>query len=189
MSKKLDEAILFATNVHSGDIRKISKEPYIVHPLEVAVTISAMTLDKDVVIAGLLHDVVEDAGITPDEVREKFGERVAELVASETEDKREDLPKHETWKIRKEESLSVLKNTDDKDVKILWLSDKLSNLRSLYRSYVKDGDEIFNAFNQKDKKQHEWYYRSVAEYVSELKDEVPYSDFTELIEKIFSIGD
>ena len=61
------------------------------------------------ICAALLHDVVEDAEISIEEVEEKFGKRVRELVESETEDKRADLPPSKTWRIRKEESLMFLK--------------------------------------------------------------------------------
>ncbi len=80
--------------------------------MEAAVIVSTMTSDQNVIAAAILHDVVEDAGIAMEEIEANFGERVRELVEAETENKREDLPPSETWRIRKEESLDVLKNTD-----------------------------------------------------------------------------
>ncbi len=185
MSKQFDDAVIFATNAHSGQVRKSAKIPYILHPLEVASIIATITSDEDILIAGLLHDTVEDTNVTIEEIQERFGERVAELVAHETEDKRADLPPASTWQIRKEETLLALKEEPDIAVKILWLGDKLSNIRSIYLKYTQVGDEVFSIFHQKDKSKHAWYYRSVAEYVSELKDTVAYKEYVSLLDKIF----
>ena len=109
----ISEAVSFAAKAHDGMRRKQSNTPYIIHPLEAAVIVSTMTDDQHIISAAALHDVVEDTMVTLDEIEEKFGKRIAELVASETEDKRADLPPEETWHIRKEESLKVLQNTAD----------------------------------------------------------------------------
>ena len=132
----VSEAIAFAVKAHDGMRRKKSESPYILHPMEAAVIVGTMTNDQNVISAAALHDVVEDADITIDEIEVRFGKRVRELVESETEDKRADLPPSDTWKIRKEESLAVLKNTDDIDVLIVWLGDKLANIRSIYRDFT-----------------------------------------------------
>ena len=94
--------------------------------MEAAVIVGTMTDDQNLIAAAALHDVVEDANITIDEIEEKFGKRVRELVESETEDKRADLPPESTWRIRKEESLAVLKNTEDIGVLMVWLGDTIS---------------------------------------------------------------
>ena len=98
----VSEAIAFAVKAHDGMRRKKSEAPYILHPMEAAVIVGTMTDDQNVIAAAALHDVVEDAGITLQEIKERFGKRVWELVSSETEDKRADLPPEETWCIRKE---------------------------------------------------------------------------------------
>ena len=156
MSKRLDDAIEFATKKHTEQTRKRENTPYILHPLEAAAVAAELTKDEDVLIAAVLHDTVEDTDTSIDEVREKFGNRVAELVESETENKREDLPPEETWEIRKKESLEHLKNSTDPAVKILWLADKVSNIRTLYRLYQKEGDALWNHFNMKDIKKQAW---------------------------------
>ena len=150
------EAIIFAAKAHDGMRRKKNKSPYILHPMEAAVIVSTMTNDQEVIAAAALHDVVEDAGIKMETIEEIFGVRVRELVESETEDKRADFPPMETWKIRKEESLLVLKNTEDLDVLRVWLGDKLANMRSLYREWKREGDVMWNNFNQKDPKMQAW---------------------------------
>ncbi len=185
MFERLNEAIKFATDCHAGQIRKLAMTPYIMHPLEVSAIISTMTNDEDIMIAGLLHDTVEDCDLDPMIIREKFGKRVSALVQSETEDKLSNRPSSETWMERKEESLLMLRYTKDRDVKILWLADKLSNIRSFYREYLKSGDEIWLTLNQKDKKMQEWYYRTIAELLSDLSDTVAYKEYTLLVDKIF----
>lgn len=122
-----------------------------------------MTDDIEIMTAGILHDVVEDTDGTIDEIYEKFGARVAELVATETENKYNDRPREETWQQRKEESLVVLRNTNDMGVKMLWLGDKLANIRSLASGYAEKGEEIWQLFHQHDPDKHLWYYKSVAE--------------------------
>lgn len=185
----LDEAIRFATEAHSGQVRKLAGSPYILHPLEVACIISTVTDNKETMAAGLLHDTVEDCGVDPKLIREKFGARVAALVQSETEDRLSDKPPAETWLERKQDSLLMLEHTQDRDVKILWLGDKLSNLRSFYREYLKNGRAMFNALNQKDPKMHLWYYSTVAECISELSDTAAYREYVELIDKLFIKGE
>ena len=108
MRDLVSEAIVFATKAHDGMRRRKSDAPYVLHPMEVGVIIGTITDKQEVIAAGLLHDVVEDAGVTIEEIGEAFGERVMALVASETENKREDLPPEQTWRIRKEESLAKL---------------------------------------------------------------------------------
>lgn len=186
MSEKLDKAIAFAIKAHSGQTRKMDKSPYILHPLEDAAIVNGITHDEDVIVAAVLHDTVEDTDTTIEEIKEMFGERVAYYVADETEDKRADRPPEETWKIRKEETLKILKEADDINVKILWLGDKVSNMRSLYRKYLEIGDKAFDFFNQKDKTQQAWYYEKIAEYTSELKDTPAHMEYVDLINKIFN---
>ena len=105
MENVLDRAIVFATEVHQGQLRKGSKTPYILHPMEAAAIVSTMTIDAEILAAAVLHDVVEDTPTTIEEVRDAFGDRVAFLVGSETEDKRDHLAPQATWKIRKQELL------------------------------------------------------------------------------------
>ena len=83
----IKEAAAFAAEAHKGAVRKGSNIPYMTHPAETAVIVAMMTEDEEVITAALLHDVIEDAGITEEEIKDKFGARVASLVAAESEDK------------------------------------------------------------------------------------------------------
>ena len=185
MSDRLDKAIIFATEAHSGQTRKRENIPYILHPLEVASIVSEITKNEDVIIAAMLHDTVEDTYVDIGMIYDKFGKRVAELVEAETEDKREDLPPAQTWKIRKEESIEHLRNTRDTDIKILWLADKVSNLRSIYSVYLKKGDDVWSRFNMTDISEQKWYYTTILNLLDELDETLPYKEYQKLLEVLF----
>ena len=136
-----------------------------------------------------IHDVVEDADITIDEIEERFGKRVRVLVESETEDKRADLPPESTWRIRKEESLAVLKNTDDIGVLMVWLGDKLANMRAIYRDFKVEGKAIWQRFNQKDADEQAWYYRSIVELTARLSNTSAWLEYKTLTELVFGKGE
>jgi myo-inositol-1(or 4)-monophosphatase len=156
----------------------------IIHPLE-AMSISAeMTDDPEILATTVLHDVVEDTPVEIEEIRELFGERVASLVAAESEDKMPNLSPTESWKARKIASLEVLKSAPF-EAKIIVLADKLSNMRSMYRDIQNVGEALWERFNQKDKRQHEWYHRSIVEIILELSDSVAYKEYCWLIDNIF----
>ena len=185
----VSEAIAFAVKAHDGMRRKKSEAPYILHPMEAAVIVGSMTDDQSLIAAAALHDVVEDAGISLTEIEEKFGKRVKELVASETEDKRADLPPSDTWRIRKEESRTVLKNTDDIGVLTVWLGDKLANMRSIYRDFKEEGAAMWQRFNQKNADEQAWYYRSIADLTKRLSHTSAWLEYTTLTEIVFKKGE
>ena len=185
----VSEAIAFAVKAHDGMRRKKGNVPYILHPMEAAVIVGTMTDDQNLIAAAVLHDVVEDADIAIEEIEERFGSRVRELVQSETEDKRADRPPAETWRIRKEESLVVLKNTTDIAVLMVWLGDKLANMRSLYRDWKVEGDAMWQRFNQKDISQQAWYYREILTLTQRLSNTSAWLEYKTLTELVFGKGE
>ena len=189
MMELVSEAIIFAVKAHDGMRRKKSEAPYILHPMEAAVIVGTMTDDQNLIAAAALHDVVEDAGVMIEEVEEKFGKRVRELVGSETEDKRAELPPAETWRIRKEESLAFLKNTNDMGVLMVWLGDKLANMRSIYRDWKIEGDAMWQRFNQKDVREQAWYYHSIVKLTERLSEQSAWMEYKALTELVFGKGE
>ena len=163
MMNMLEEAIIYATIMYQGKVRKFKGVPYILHPMEVAQILSTMSDDQELIAAGMLHDVVEDTDGTMEEVEKRFGKRVAFLVASESENDYPGEDRSDTWKRRKEESLKVLRNSDDLGVQMLWLADKLANIRSLAQIYGENGEKLWSMLHQSDPAEQCWYYRSVAE--------------------------
>ena len=188
MMELVSEAIAFAVKAHDGMRRKKSALPYILHPMEASVIVGTMTDDQNLIAAAVLHDVVEDAGVTLDEIEANFGKRVRELVTSETEDKRADLPPADTWRIRKEESLAVLKNTEDIGVLMVWLGDKLANMRSIYRDFEVQGDAMWQQFNQKNVSEQAWYYRSIVTLTERLSHTSAWLEYKTLTELVFGKG-
>ena len=104
----LKKAILFATEKHAGAIRKGTKIPYIVHPLEALTIASGITDDLDVLSAAVLHDVVEDTSATLADIEKMFGKRIAGLVAADSEDKMPEIPSSESWLYRKQATIQSL---------------------------------------------------------------------------------
>ena len=174
----VEKAAAFAAKSHEGTYRKGSKIPYIVHPLETAVIVTVMAADEELICAALLHDVVEDAGVTEEELKKEFGLRVAGLVMEETEDKTK------SWKERKCATLHHLEHAS-MDCKKLVLADKLSNLRSTARDYYLLGDEIWERFNEKKKSEHAWYYKGIGERLCGLETYPAYQEYTTLCKMVF----
>lgn len=181
----LDKAIIFATKAHSGAKRKGTNVPYIVHPIETAAIVSAMTDDQEIIAAAVLHDVLEDTDATEDDLYARFGTRITELVMNESEDKRRNLPAALTWKTRKQETITFLETKASREAKMLALADKLANLRAIHRDQCIIGDKIWERFNEKDKNMHAWMYRSIAKALEELKDHPTWQEYNRLVDEVF----
>ncbi len=179
-----ERAIETATNAHHGSYRKSTEIPYILHVMEAATIVGTMTTDEEVLAAAVLHDTVEDTELTIEDIRNSFGDRVAALVADESENKRENVPAEQTWAIRKKETLNHLENAS-REAKMIALGDKLSNIRAISRDYDAIGDELWKRFNQHDKAQHGWYYGSIIDVLSELSEYAAWKEYKYLVEKVF----
>ena len=136
----LHQAVLFATEAHKGQVRKGSDIPYITHPLEVMQILTEMGAGTELKIAGVLHDVVEDTDHTLEEVEATFGKGVTRLVASHTEDK------SKSWFERKQSAVDRVK-TGDKQVAMLIMADKISNLKSMLADYLLVGEKMWDRFS------------------------------------------
>ena len=181
----VEKAVEFALKAHRDAKRKSNGIPYILHPIEVAAICSRLTSEREAMAASLLHDTVEDAGVTREQLEEKFGSRVAELVMAETEDKMRQMSAADSWQARKEESIKDLRATSDIGVKAMWLSDKLSNLRSLYEDWRKKGSGVWQVFNQKDPAKHAWLYTSIIECMGDFKDTPEYKEYLSICAEVF----
>lgn len=188
MSQRYEEALDFATKAHAGVFRKGTDIPYITHPIETARIAAEMTDDDDVIIAALLHDIIEDTVYTAGDIEERFGERVAQLVLEESENKRSNEPAALTWKIRKDEALYKLKNASS-EARLIALADKLSNMRTSAARYRQIGKDMWQNFNMKDESMQEWYYRSFAECTDEFADTPQWQEYVRLCGEVFGSGD
>ena len=172
------KAAVFAANAHKGAVRKGGNIPYITHPLDTALIVSSLTEDEELIAAAILHDTIEDAGVTFREIEGEFGRRVAELVAGETEDK------SRSWRERKQATIDRLKGAG-RDEKILALGDKLSNMRSTARDYMVIGDEIWQRFNEKNRESHRWYLAGILDGLQDLKDLAAFQELERLYQLVY----
>lgn len=175
-----EEAVQFATKAHEGQIRKGTKKPYIVHPLEVADIVATMTSDEEILSAAVLHDTIEDcAGVTEEILRAHFGERVASLVAGESEDK------SKSWEERKGTTIRRLKE-ESRELQMIALADKLSNMRDIDRDYPVMGESLWMQFRMHSKHAIGWYYKGVMESLQEQFQDVPaFQEYCSLVKKHF----
>jgi len=126
----IDRAYIYSARVHDGQVR-LSGEPYLSHPLEVAFILTEMKLDVVSVAAGLLHDVVEDTHASLEELHEIFGKEIAHIVSGVT--KLSVLPFSSSAQARQAESIRkmILAMADDIRVIMIKLADRLHNMRTL----------------------------------------------------------
>ena len=186
---QVEKSLVFATKAHAGQYRKGTDRPYILHPVETMAIVMEFTEDEDMLTAAVLHDTVENTSVTLKRIEKEFGHRVAELVASVTEDKKRKQPPEATWKARKFEMIFRLKNAE-RDTKIIWFADCLSNMWELKKDYDRYGDEIWGRFNQKNKDMQGWYYREIAEILDDyyFEDDVLFRDFIDMVYSVFGYG-
>ncbi len=181
----LDRAIVFAVRAHAGTERRGKGFPYIVHPLEAVEIVATMTSDQELLAAAALHDTVEDTDVTLEQIRAEFGERIASLVAIESDEPHLDEDSLEGWRARKQAAIDRIASAP-RDAKMVALGDKLSNMRTIARDYAVQGDKLWNLFHAKDRSDHEWHYRGLAASLIELCDTFAYKEFEELINKVFN---
>jgi (p)ppGpp synthase/HD superfamily hydrolase len=151
----IHEAIIFASKKHAGQFRKGTDIPYISHPMEVMQILTESRCPVKVIIAGILHDTLEDTGTSPAEILERFGEEILKIIIAESEDK------SKTWKERKQATIDHLAGAS-LEVKHVCLADKIANLRSMAADLKTSGNELWKRFNAR-KEDIEWYYRGISE--------------------------
>ena len=181
-----DRASIYAIKAHAGTERRGKGFPYIIHPMEAAEIVATMTADQELLAAAVLHDVVEDTDITVEELRAEFGDRIADLVASESDTFQEGLSEAESWHDRKLEGIERLRHAS-RDIKIVALGDKLSNMRAIARDYSLQGDAFWSLFHVSDPREHAWRYRALADALRELDDTFAFREFERLILQVFPL--
>lgn len=180
----LDRAIIFAVRAHAGTERRGKGFPYIVHPLEAVEIVSTMTSDQELLAAAALHDTVEDTSVSVGDLRREFGDRIAMLVEEESDKFIEGVSEEDSWHSRKQAAIDRLAKAS-RDAKIVALGDKLSNMRAIARDYEVKGDELWKIFHAKERSDHEWHYRGLADSLRELQDSFAFREFEGLINKVF----
>ena len=172
-----NKALVFAIEAHINQKRKDGK-PYINHPISVAIELAKNGADDELICAGLLHDTIEDTTVSYDELKEEFGEGVAELVSGDTEDKKL------SWKDRKKATIEFAKTTDNRRCQMLICADKLSNLKDIKESIERCGDETWSIFRY-GKNEQAWLYTSLVDALKPLEDLTMYKELKQIVTEIF----
>lgn len=160
-SQILDEALALSAAAHSGQRRKGSDIPYIMHPVHVGIVLLKHGFPEAVVLAGLLHDVVEDTDVSLAQIADRFGAEVARLVDGVTERKSEtEGGPTRPWRTRKEEQLAHLRGADPACA-ALKAADALHNCESLLADLERHGAGVWRRFRAPRDEQL-WYYQSIA---------------------------
>lgn len=155
LGPRFEEAVVYAARLHARQTRKSTAIPYVSHLMSVCALVLEDGGDEDQAIAALLHDAVEDQGGAPvlEEIRERFGERVAVIVeaCSDTEV----VPKP-PWRARKEAYIAHLRHVPEDALRVS-AADKLHNARSILSDLRAHGDAVWSRFNA-DREDVLWYY-------------------------------
>ncbi len=138
---RIADAHDFAAAAHAGQRRK-SGEPFIVHPVEVAIILAELHMDPDTLRAALLHDTVEDTDFTLDDVRERFGDAVAELVDGVTKISNIEVESLSESQVRTLRKMLVAMSRDIRVI-VIKLADRLHNMRTLMA--LREDRRIFKA--------------------------------------------
>ena len=159
---KINLALKIAAKAHQGQNRKGTDIPYISHPVAVGMIISQYTNDEATIVAGILHDILEDvnpAVYSEADMRRDFGDEITDIVKDVSEPKTAGQPKL-PWKERKESYLTRLGNSYYIEAYIVAVADKIHNLTDILKDYDQFGDEIWHRFNTSEQ-DILWYYREV----------------------------
>lgn len=162
---RLDNAIKRAAWAHeqAGQHRKGTDIPYIIHPFGVMTIAGNVTNDEDILIACLMHDILEDVDSTiysEHDMRSEFGDRVVSIVKDVTKDDTES-----DWHKRSKLYLSHLEHEASDEAVIVSGSDKAHNLLSILTDYETVGDELWQRFSTKSAEDQLWWYESILKIV------------------------
>lgn len=164
LGPRFGKAVAYALHVHGGHLRKGTEIPYAAHLLAVVALVLENGGSEEEAIAALLHDAAEDQGGLERlaDIRVRFGDGVAELVAACTDTFESPKP---PWRARKEQYLTALRTKPEPALRVS-LADKLHNARALLRDYEAVGDDLFERFSA-GKEDQRWYYGELAEVFTE----------------------
>ena len=178
----IDLAIEVAVKAHQNQFRKGTDIPYITHPLAVGVILAKAGCSDEVIVAGILHDTVEDTYITLEYLRDTFGKKVSTMVEGASEPDKS-LP----WEERKRHTLEFLQEASP-EIKFVALADKLNNIRAIASDYAEIGEELWERFNR-GKDNQKWYYQGLVQALRDDSTDEGYqtlhSQFAQEVREVF----
>jgi (p)ppGpp synthase/HD superfamily hydrolase len=152
---RVERAVALALRAHEHQVRKGDGQlPYVVHPVTVALILSRYTGDEDTIIAGLLHDTLEDTSVTAEEIERAFGPKVRDMVLDVTEPALPGL----SWETRKARYLRRLQ-TAPRPSLLVAAADKIANLISMIAAHASAGDALWERFHASPGQKLEFYRR------------------------------
>lgn len=159
LTARFNRAMQFALTAHSGQLRKGTRIPYTAHLLTVAGIVLDYGGDNNAAMAALLHDCIEDCGVSARRIRKLFGRKVADIVVACSDSLEKDPSRKLPWKIRKETYLAHLKTASRPEL-LVSAADKLHNSQSILRDFRRHGNEVWKRFHA-SKSETFWYYDSL----------------------------
>ena len=170
LTARFEEAFLYAAKLHHGQTRKKTGRPYIGHLIGVAALVLQYDGDEEQAIAALLHDAPEDQGGRPvlEEIRRRFGERVAHIVDGCTDTYDDPKP---LWRARKEKYVEHVRHADS-DTVLVSAADKLYNVREILLDYRAQGETVWSRFTG-GREGSLWYYRAIVDAFREAVGQQP----------------
>lgn len=182
-NNQLFKAIEFAARFHAGQWRKGTSVPYLVHPFNVMKILIQAGCGDDVIIAGILHDTVEDTSATIEEIEHEFSKNIARLVAAVSSSDKKQL-----WEKRKGYVLDMIKSASE-DIVLIELADKLDNIRSMREDIQRQGESVWEKFKRGKEKQ-QWYYESLVMAFEDRARKEPlaglFREFKNCVQEVFS---
>lgn len=165
LTQRFEQALIYATRLHSQQTRKVTGVPYISHLLSVTALVLEAGGNEEEAIAALLHDAVEDQGgaTTRAEIYDQFGEQIVAIVDDCTEFKSEIKP---PWRERKLHYIEQLRVASPSARRVA-LADKLHNMRALLFDYRQQGEAIWSLFST-DKEGILWFYHTLLKMYREV---------------------
>lgn len=160
------KAAEFAVRAHMQQVRKGTDIPYVIHPLGVGRILAENKCPEECIIAGILHDTLEDTDVTYEVLKKEFGAEIANIVKGASEPDKSD-----SWENRKKHTIEYLK-TAPENVRLVACADKLHNLQSILKDYHEEGEKLWDRF-RRGKDEQLWYYTSLVEAFKTKRYEYP----------------
>ena len=178
---RFESALAFACAAHFGQRRKGSGAPYITHPMAVASIVGQYGGDEDQAIAALLHDVMEDCGVSEERLVDRYGSKVARIVVACTDTTERPKP---PWRPRKEAHIAKVRDQPG-EVKLVMAADKLHNALSILRDRRRGsvGEDVWTRFTA-DKLDVLWYYRAMAAAIGHGWDHELHGELSHAVDRL-----
>ncbi|MBO9128156.1 HD domain-containing protein [Bacillus sp. 165] len=177
---KFNLAVETASIAHRAQTRKGNGTPYITHPFTVGMLLLDVGCSSETVIAGILHDTIEDTSVTYKDIETAFGMNVAQIVKQCSEH-----DKSKSWEERKQHTLNNI-GVISMEACMVVCADKLHNIRSTATDFRKIGTEVWGKFNR-GKEQQEWYYRGLVKALGKRLEHFPLYRLLEAeVEELFA---